>query len=48
VGALGERDEKAVGHAPALPQDRAAEALLACGPDAVLSHCSALALWGIL
>jgi hypothetical protein len=37
----------AVGHVPTLPPDRAVGALLACGSDAVLSHGSALALWGI-
>jgi very-short-patch-repair endonuclease len=37
----------AVGHLPTLPQDRAVGALLACGPDAVLSHGSAATLWGI-
>ncbi len=37
----------AVGHRPTLPQDRAKGALLACGPDAVLSHGSAATLWGI-
>jgi putative AbiEi antitoxin of type IV toxin-antitoxin system len=37
----------AVGHIPALPIDRAYGALLACGPDAVLSHGSAATLWGI-
>jgi very-short-patch-repair endonuclease len=37
----------AVGHLPTLPQDRAFGALLACGPDAVLSHGSAASLWGI-
>lgn len=37
----------AVGHVPALPQDRAYGALLACGPEAVLSHNSAATLYGI-
>jgi len=37
----------AVGHLPTLPQDRAYGALVACGPDAVLSHGSAAALWGV-
>jgi hypothetical protein len=37
----------ALGHLPALPQDRAAGALLACGPGAVLSHGSAACAWGI-
>jgi very-short-patch-repair endonuclease len=37
----------AVGHLPTLPQDRACGALLACGPDAVLSHGSGAALWGV-
>ena len=37
----------AVGHLPTLPQDRAVGAVLACGPDAVLSHGSAATLWGI-
>jgi hypothetical protein len=37
----------AVGHVPALPHDRAVGALLACGPDAVLSHGSAAVVWGI-
>jgi very-short-patch-repair endonuclease len=37
----------AVGHVPTLPQDRACGALLACGPDAVLSHGSAATLWGV-
>jgi very-short-patch-repair endonuclease len=36
----------AVGHRPVLPIDRAAGAVLACGPDAALSHGSAVALWG--
>ena len=37
----------AVGHRPALPQDRGKGALLACGPKAVLSHGSAATLYGI-
>ncbi len=37
----------AVGHLPASVVDRAAAAVLACGPQAVLSHDSALALWGL-
>jgi very-short-patch-repair endonuclease len=37
----------AVGHLPTLPQDRAAGALLASGPHAVLSHGSAASAWGI-
>lgn len=37
----------AVGHIPTLPQDRAFGALLACGPNAVLSHGSAASLWGV-
>jgi very-short-patch-repair endonuclease len=37
----------AVGHLPTSPIDRAAGALLACGPGAVLSHGSAASLWGI-
>jgi hypothetical protein len=37
----------AVGHVPTLPQDRAFGALLACGPEAALSHSSALTLWGV-
>lgn len=36
----------AVGHLPTLPLDRAKGALLACGPEAALSHSSAAALWG--
>jgi hypothetical protein len=35
----------AVGHPPVTPLERAAAAVLACGPHAVLSHYSALALW---
>lgn len=37
----------AVGHLPPAPVDRAAAAVLACGPTAVLSHASAATLWGI-
>jgi hypothetical protein len=37
----------AVGHIPALPQDRAVGALLACGAGAVLSHSTAATAWGI-
>jgi hypothetical protein len=37
----------AVGHVPALPQDRAYGALLACGPKAVLSHGTAATVYGI-
>jgi Protein of unknown function (DUF559) len=36
----------AVGHRPTLPLERAAAAVLACGPGAALSHLGALALWG--
>jgi very-short-patch-repair endonuclease len=36
----------AVGHIPLLAIDRAAAAVLACGPDALLSHSSAMCLWG--
>jgi hypothetical protein len=36
----------AVGRPPRLPVERAAAAVLACGPDAALSHLGALALWG--
>jgi len=36
----------AVGHPPRLPLERAAAAVLACGPGAALSHLGALALWG--
>jgi very-short-patch-repair endonuclease len=36
----------AVGHLGATPIARAAAAVLACGPDALLSHGSAAALWG--
>jgi very-short-patch-repair endonuclease len=36
----------AVGHVPIAAAARAAGALLACGPDAVLSHGSAASLWG--
>ncbi len=37
----------AVGHAQDSPLAKAIAAVLACGPDAVLSHDSAAALWGI-
>lgn len=37
----------AVGHLPTNPIDKAAGALLACGPRSVLSHNSAASLWGI-
>lgn len=37
----------AVGHRPMLPIDRAYAAVLACGPAAVLSHGSAMTLWGL-
>lgn len=37
----------AVGHIPTLPPDRAFGALLACGERAVLSHSSALTLYGV-
>lgn len=37
----------AVGHLPVDPVDRAAAAVLACGPNAVLSHFSAAVLWGL-
>jgi hypothetical protein len=37
----------AVGRPAKLPLERAAAAVLACGPRAVLSHGSALALWGL-
>jgi hypothetical protein len=36
----------AVGRPPATPVERAAAAVLACGPGAALSHGSALSLWG--
>jgi Transcriptional regulator, AbiEi antitoxin len=36
----------AVGRPPSTPLELAAAAVLACGPTAVLSHQSALALWG--
>jgi very-short-patch-repair endonuclease len=38
----------AVGHRPPSPLARAMAAVLACGPDALLSHRSAGALWRIL
>jgi predicted transcriptional regulator of viral defense system len=37
----------AVGRPPVVVLERAAAAVLACGPGAALSHASALALWGI-
>ncbi|MBV9311074.1 MAG: type IV toxin-antitoxin system AbiEi family antitoxin domain-containing protein, partial [Solirubrobacterales bacterium] len=37
----------AVGRPPKSPLERAAAALLACGATAVLSHASALTLWGV-
>ena len=37
----------AVGRAPVVVLERAAAAVLACGPHAALSHGSALALWGL-
>ncbi len=37
----------AVGRPPSSPRERAAAAVLASGPHAVLSHGSALALWGL-
>lgn len=36
----------AVGRRPVLPLERAAAAVLACGPRSVLSHGSAMTLWG--
>lgn len=36
-----------LGYAPITPHERAMAAVLACGPRAVLSHGSALALWGV-
>jgi very-short-patch-repair endonuclease len=38
----------AVGHRPPSPHAKAIAAVLACGPDAALSHGSAAALWRIL
>jgi Transcriptional regulator, AbiEi antitoxin/Protein of unknown function (DUF559) len=38
----------AVGHRPPSPHARAMAAVLACGPDAVLSHRSAAALWDLM
>ena len=38
----------AVGHRPPSPLATAIAAVLACGPDAVLSHRSAAALWRIM
>jgi Transcriptional regulator, AbiEi antitoxin/Protein of unknown function (DUF559) len=37
----------AVGHVPVTGADRAAAAVLACGPSAVLSHTTAASLWGV-
>jgi hypothetical protein len=37
----------AVGRPPAAPLERAAAAVLACGPRCALSHGSAMALWGL-
>jgi very-short-patch-repair endonuclease len=37
----------AVGHLPVSGADRAAAAVLACGPGAVLSHGTAASLWGV-
>ncbi len=37
----------AVGKRPITPPERAAGAVLACGPGALLSHGSAMALWGL-
>ncbi len=37
-----------VGHPPRLPLERAAAAVLACGPGAALSHLGAGALWGFV
>ena len=37
----------ALGRPPVVPLERAAAAVLACGPHAALSHGSALALWGL-
>jgi hypothetical protein len=36
-----------IGPPPRTPHERAAAAVLACGPDALLSHASALSLWGL-
>jgi very-short-patch-repair endonuclease len=38
----------AVGHVALTPRSRELAAVLACGPDALLSHRSAAALWGLL
>jgi very-short-patch-repair endonuclease len=38
----------ALGHLPPSPHARAMAAVLACGPDAVLSHRSAAAAWGLM
>jgi Protein of unknown function (DUF559) len=40
------RSVYSVGHPPTTPHQRAAAAVLACGPGAALSHSSAMALWG--
>jgi hypothetical protein len=37
----------AVGHLPLMPMDFASGAVLACGPEAALSHLSAATLWGL-
>src|SRR5579875_550591 len=37
----------AVGHVPPSPLSRAAAAVLACGLEALLSHASGFALWGV-
>jgi predicted transcriptional regulator of viral defense system len=49
VGALHPvfRGVYAVGHAKVTPRGRLMAAVLACGPDAVLSHRDAAVLWGI-
>jgi very-short-patch-repair endonuclease len=38
----------ALGHVPPSPHAKAMAAVLACGPNAVLSHRSAAALWGLI
>jgi hypothetical protein len=43
----GFRGVYAVGRPPITPLERAAAAVLACGPKALLSHGSAMALWGV-
>jgi len=40
------RSVYSVGHPPNTPLQRAAAAVLACGPGAALSHASAMTLWG--